>query len=110
MIRALDSGNGVCSFMYVATSLLLTAPRLGLRALDREAAPVAGWRVIPRRRAWAADGTQSVGKPAACPLGAAAWLGSIAGPARAWRRDPSHCGENCSEIPEQFGSVAGNRK
>jgi hypothetical protein len=30
------------------------------------------------------------------PLGAAALLGSVAGPARARRHDPSRCGENCS--------------
>jgi hypothetical protein len=69
MTRALDSGDGMCSFVHSPVSLLLTTPRPGLRALDREADPVAGyreadavagWRVIPRRRARAADGTRSV--------------------------------------------------
>ena len=75
MIRALDNGDGMCSFMHNLISLLLTASRPGLRALDREADPVAGWQVIPRRRARAADGARSVGdeKPAERP-----WRRSIA--------------------------------
>ena len=103
MIRALYNGDGMCSFMHNLISLLLIASRSRLRALDREADPVAGWQVIPRRRARAADGDRSVGdesRPNA--PGAAVSLGSIAGPARALRRNPAHRREIVREIREQF--------
>jgi hypothetical protein len=111
MIRALYNGDGMYSFMHNLISMLLTASRPGLRAPDREADPVAGWQVIPRRRARAADGARSVGdesRPNAS--GSAVSLGSIAGPARAWRRDPAHRRETVREIREQFGSAAGTGK
>ena len=111
MIRALDNGYGMCSFMHNLISLLIAASRPGLRALDREVDPVAGWQVIPRRRARAADGDRSVGdesRPNA--PGAAVSLGSIAGPARAWPRDPARRREIVREIREQFGSAAGTGK
>jgi hypothetical protein len=81
MIRALYNGDGMYSFMHNLISLLLAASRPGLRALDREVDPVAGWQVIPRRRARAADGARSVGdesRPNAS--GSAVSLDSIAGP------------------------------
>jgi hypothetical protein len=111
MIRALYNGDGMYSFMHNLISMLLTASRPGLRAPDRGADPVAGWQLIPRRRARAADGARSVGdesRPNA--PGAAVSLGSIAGPARAWRRDPAHRREIVREIREQFGSAAGTGK
>lgn len=45
MIHALGDGDGKCSFVHGAASLLLTAPRLGVRALDREADPVEAGRL-----------------------------------------------------------------
>jgi hypothetical protein len=81
MFRALNNGDGMCYFMHSLISLLLTASRPGLRALDRDADPVAGWQVTPRRRARAADGARSVGdesRPNAS--GSAVSLDSIAGP------------------------------
>jgi hypothetical protein len=83
MIRALDNGYGMCSFMHNLISLLIAASRPGLRALD-ESRPNAP--------------------------GAAVSLGSIAGPARAWPRDPAHRREIVREIREQFGSAAGTGK
>jgi hypothetical protein len=100
MVRALDDGGGMCSFVHDEVSLLLTTPRSGIRALDREADPVASWRVIPWRRGWAADGTRRVGDRAGrMPLGAAVRLGSLAQAAGARWREPSHCDANCSGDP-----------
>ncbi len=102
MFHALSGGDGRCSSVHGAALLLLTAPRPGVRALDREADPrwrLVGWRVILRRPARAADCTGSV-RDESRPhtrLGASLSLTSLAQPARARRRDPSHCGENCSE-------------
>jgi hypothetical protein len=45
MVRALASGDGKCLSMHGADSLLLTVPRPGVRALDREADPVEGGRL-----------------------------------------------------------------
>jgi hypothetical protein len=101
MARALDDGNGMCSFVHDTISLLVASPRPGIGALDREADPAASWQVIPWRRARAADGTRSVeeeSQPCAS-LVAAVSLGSLAGPARARWRDPPHCGDDCSRDP-----------
>lgn len=46
MVHALGGGDGKCSSVHGAVSLLLTAPRLGLRALDREADPVEAGRLV----------------------------------------------------------------
>lgn len=111
MIRALDSGDGLCFFMHNLISLLLTASRPDVRALGREADPVAGWRVTPQRRTRAADGARSVGderRPHA------PWAPRYRS---APSRDPRVPGgairmavKIVREIREQIGSAAGSRK
>jgi hypothetical protein len=99
LVHALGDGYGKLSSMHGASSLLLTAPQPGIRALDREADPVEAGRlgVIPRQPTRAADCTGSVVEESRpdTRLGAAVSLGSVAGPARARRR---------------YGSAAGNRE
>jgi hypothetical protein len=87
MVRALDGGDGKCSSIYGTTSPLLTAPRPGVRALDREVDPVEASRLagdpVAARLGGRLHPERGRRKSAASPLGAAVSLGSVEGPARA---------------------------
>lgn len=87
MVRALDGGDGKCSSIHGTTLPLLTAPRPGVRALDREADPVEASRLagdsVAARLGGRLHPERGRRKSAASPLGAAVSLGSVEGPARA---------------------------
>jgi hypothetical protein len=114
MVYALGGGDGKCSSVRGAASLLLTAPRLGVRALDREAGPVEAGRLAGDSAAARSGGRL----PGAWETNA----GRIPDWALRCRSAPprdSHVPGGAirhiavkivREIREQFGSAAGNRE
>ena len=99
----LGDGDGKCSSGHDTTSLLLTAPRPAVRALDREADPAATGRLADDSAAArkAGDRTGSVGderRPHA-RRGAAVSLGSVAGPARKSGGDDRKRASICAVAP-----------
>jgi hypothetical protein len=75
MVGVLGGGDGRCSSVHGTASLLLAAPRPGVRALDREADPVEVGRVAGdsaatqsrMRSAFVSRAPGAVGRPSGCP-------------------------------------------
>jgi hypothetical protein len=96
MVHALGSGDGECSSVHGTTSLLLTAPRPAVRALDREADRLEAGRL-------AGDSAFPTGR---CGI-ARLRRGTRTCPAA---RSVTFAVKIVREIREQFGSAAGNRE
>ena len=99
----LGDGDGKCSSGHDTTSLLLTAPRPAVRALDRRADPVATGPLADdsaaARRAGDCTGSVEDERRPHSRRGAAVSLGSVAGPARKSGGDDRTRASICTVAP-----------